>query len=57
MPRLLSLAFTAVVIAGAATPAPGQQLPQASAMLPEGRARAVVPFEMYRRWMMVRVTV
>jgi hypothetical protein len=46
----------ALAILGPAS-AVAQEIPRATVRLPEGADHAVVPFDLYRRWMMVPVTV
>lgn len=56
MYRVAALLLLSIAIAGPA-PAPAQELPRATVSLPEGVDRTTLPFELFRRWMMVSVTV
>lgn len=49
----------AIVLVGVLAPlrASGQALPRARVRLPEGAAKLEIPFELYRRWMLVPVSV
>lgn len=57
--RTIRFVTLAIVLVGGLAPlrASGQALPRARVRLPEGAAKLEIPFELYRRWMLVPVSV